>query len=205
VLSVTHGDDPIEMLPNYVDAATAPVRAGQLAAGPAGSTTVLIDRHADFAEHLPEWLSRDRRPPQLGSDQTVRRVLWTSFTAAVGALADCEHDLVIRPTTVRGRACRHRRPLARLLLTRITHRTGDLLAWEGALQVHLGRRALPVDVVLEPWSAERTEVRIQVPADGFRIRLPSTYFDAAHALVDRLRFEIEVRGGEVPARQEGHL
>lgn len=186
----------VDGLPAYVSGIdTARVRGVGVASAPGGApATVLIDR---APEALPGWMGPDRRPPQLGTDFTVRRVLWTPFSSALVALDDMQESLGVRPSTYLGRRTARPRSMARLSLRRADAVRHEELLWIPAtLHRRASGHAMPVDVIVEPWSVERTEVRMQVRGDRRRIRLPRDYFDVAHALIDRVRFEVEVRVGE---------
>jgi hypothetical protein len=58
----------------------------------------------------------------------------------------------------------------------------------GALHVGRCGRAVPVDVVLAPWSMSRSELRLQLRR---RSELPRHYFEVAHRVIDILRDELQ--------------
>lgn len=71
-------------------------------------------------------------------------------------------------------------------------RTGTW-ALAAALHVHRHGRATPVEIVLEPWSAHRTDLCLEVRRRPGRtgLHLPRRYFDVAHRVMDELWHQIE--------------
>lgn len=62
-----------------------------------------------------------------------------------------------------------------------------------ALHVRRHGRSTPVEIVLEPWSAHRTDLCLEVRRRPGRtgLHLPRRYFDVAHRVMDELWHQIE--------------
>jgi len=141
----------------------------------------------------------DHHPVQRGTDFTVRRVVDFPYTRALAALATACPDLHDRTQDTVGGAPHERRAVVHADATwlsliapeRGTYPSGLRLA--GALRVHRFGPPLPVEVVVEPWSGNRTELRMQLRTRRGKLRLPRHYFDAAHPVMGALRDTIETR------------
>lgn len=117
--------------------------------------------------------------PRPWPEGTVRRLVNVPFLVAVEALADALDEGDAAGLTVRAAA-----------------------GWAGPGEVrvpgdlhlhHFQRcgRPVRVEVVLEPWSTTRSDLRLQVVCRHRSIRLPRHYYDAAHDAIDVVRTRIE--------------
>ena len=66
----------------------------------------------------------------------------------------------------------------------------------GALHLHRFGRSVPVELVLARWSAERSELRLELRCRRSP-QAPPRYFDVAHAVMDELRDAIEATIADV--------
>jgi hypothetical protein len=135
---------------------------------------------------LLHWFVPDRRPRPWPGDGSVRRVLPIDARVARAALElflrDAQPDRA-RPVMVTARGTELTLPGPR----------------PGPAEVRLRHRLHPVRVVLvvDAWSALRAELRLD-PVDARRRRRSlDRWFEGAHDLLDRLRFEIDLRAGAV--------
>jgi hypothetical protein len=136
---------------------------------------------------LLQWIAGGRRPRPRPGDGSVRRVLAVDAEAAARALAAFLGELVAHgdPSAVVAARAVH----ARLVLP---------AAAAGPGLVHLRHRLHPVRVVLvvEPWSALRTDLRLdRIDRPHRSARAMEHWYEGAHAVLDRLRGEIGLRVG----------
>lgn len=115
------------------------------------------------------------RPP-VWSERDVRRLVLAPFPLAVAAL----RGLGAAPSG--------------WLVLDVAHdrRAADEYRAAGALHVHRGRPLVPVDVVLAPWSASRTELLVRPRLRRCAAPPSARYFDVAHSAIDALRDAIEI-------------
>jgi hypothetical protein len=172
------------------------------AGGATRTTSSSIVEHRPAILGLGRWLDRrigllfdiDRHPAQLGTDYTVRRVVDFPLAGALAALATISAERRAAPATRHGAAAVVRTAetwLAFAFPDRASAVGG--LRLDGELHVHRFGPPVPVEVIVEPWSGDRTELRLQMRTRHGRLRLPRRYFDAAHPVMGALRDEIEAR------------
>jgi hypothetical protein len=139
-------------------------------------------------------------PP--GPDRSVRRSLGLDFAVARAALVDVQLTTSAVPA---GRRASDPRPgatgwLAFADVPAVT--TVDEIRLRGALHVGRCGGAIPVEVVLAPWSTSRSELRLQLHR---RSNLPGRFFDVAHRVMDELRDEIQRRADALIDHRRGTL
>lgn len=151
-----------------------------------------IEHASDIA--VMRWLTPDRRPRPWPDDGSLRRVLPhdrpTSHAALVAYV-----DAIRPPSPAGHRPIEVAAPHSRLVLTGWSP---DASSWLGA--VHGRRRVhpIPVRLVLDDWSALRTELRLERTEPARRAhRGLARWYDAAHPILDVLRFEIGLRAATV--------
>src|SRR5262245_52199925 len=138
--------------------------------------------------HAPDldvlgWFSPDRRPRPWPGDGSVRRVLpWDVDTvrAIVAELmAERTQRRTDRPTLEIAAGS------ARLVLAV----QGVAGRWPGAVRRRRHRHPVPVALVVDPWSALRTELRLERIRPLRRGEWVVRWYDTVHPLLDVVRFE----------------
>lgn len=142
-------------------------------------------------------------PPMRGTDLAIRRVLFVPFTVAAPLLATVLAELTTLTTdryepphqsrveVRRGRLVIDRRP---------TPAVGehDEVRRAGQVRVQHAVHAIAIELVLAPWSACQSELRLQVRGHRTPIRLPRRYYDVAHPALATVRDLIELRPTRPP-------
>jgi hypothetical protein len=177
------------------------------AGGDTRTAPTTLDRRPPGATLLDRGLStlnrRDARPAMRGTDLAIRRVLFVPFDAAAAQLDAVLADLV--PTDAH--ASRHGSERAtitagrgRVVIDRhpaVAPRGNPLDVIEvrrpGRVHAHRLGPALAVDLVLAPWSAWQSELRLQLHGGRGTTRLPRHYYDVAHPALAALRDLVELR------------
>jgi hypothetical protein len=200
-------DEPdLESLPVYVveeDSGPRRLRPGPVGvaygtgASATGTSTWTCERTPQFT--MPTWLDIDRRPPFLGTDYTVRRIIEMPLAPAIAALGDVYRDLLAGRATHRGPTALVRKGDAVLAFAINAEPEDDVWRIPGLLHVHRFRPPSSVELVVEVWSRSRTELRLQIRGHRSRVRYPRRYFDVAHPVMSALRDRIEARALNTPA------
>lgn len=129
------------------------------------------------------WVDAAPSPRRPWTEGAVRRLVDLPFTTALDALAELLSD---GPETIL------RDGSAWLALTPGRARATGAECWiPGALHVHRCGRPVRVELVLEPWSSTRTDVRLQVRCARGTTHLPRRYYDVAHDVIDAVRDAME--------------
>jgi hypothetical protein len=137
------------------------------------------------------WKDPDPVGPPSWPDPSVRRVLGFAFPVAHAALIDTHVTLRTVHGGHQGSGGVRRRGGGWLELadTAAVTTQGECRLL-GALQVGRFTRVVPVEVVLAPWSATRSELRFQL---HHGLSVPARYFDVAHQVLDNLSDKIQSR------------
>lgn len=162
---------------------------------PEARSSVVIERRPAFVlDRVARWLDTPR-PAQFGTDFTVRRYVEFPFAGARHAIAAISAELATVTTARRGpeAVVRARASWLAFAVPSVSPAPDEQLRLAGVLHVHRFGPPVPVEVVIEPWSSTRTELRLQVRTRRGRLRLPRRYFDAAHPVMIALRDQIEAR------------
>jgi hypothetical protein len=201
----------LESLPFYVvEDRSDPRRLGPGAVGvtfgshdaaATGTSTWTFERAPRFT--MPTWLDIDRRPPLLGTDYTVRRIVEMSLAEAIGALGDVYCDLLAGRATHRGPTALVRTGAAVLAFAIDSGPVDEVWRIPGLLHVYRFRPPSSVELVVEVWSRSRTELRLQIRGHRSRVRYPRRYFDVAHPVMSALRDRIEAQALKTPANRTG--
>jgi len=168
---------------------------GSTLGGAAGSvvSTLVFDRSGVV---LPSWLEIDHRPGQIGTEYTVRRVIEADLQQTIAALERTHRDLLAQPSTHIGNRAVVRRGAASLIIELDPALVAtDPIRLPAALPIRRCGPPEPVQLVIEPWSPRRTEVRLEIIHRHGRLRIPRRYFDVAHPSMSALRDELELRAG----------
>lgn len=131
-----------------------------------------------------------RRAPRPWPDLVVRRLVRASLASATAALRSSVEPPAF-PSVDHGTA---QVGAAGASLTFAVPRTAASegeYRLAGAVRARRRSRAVPVEVVIGPWSTATVEVRLQVRCRRHPPRLPRHYFDVAHLLLDEVRVRIE--------------
>jgi hypothetical protein len=136
-----------------------------------------------------------RAPPAAGSwpDQRLHRLVrlppWDAAVALHEVLRAAT-GRVDEPPRERGARARLRTRPGRLLIER-TPAAEATLRFAGTLRMPAPGRAVPIELVLEPWSAHRSDLCLQPQRGRLGPRLPRRYYDVAHRVMDELWHLIE--------------
>lgn len=125
------------------------------------------------------WIDPSSPPKRPWSEGAVRRILDLPYPfalAALDAVFDDGPETVLRDGSA-----------SLALATRLTRATAGECWIPGDLHVHRRARPVRVELVLEPWSRHRTDLRLQARCHRGTVRLPRHYYDAAHDVIDALR------------------
>jgi hypothetical protein len=133
------------------------------------------------------WAGAGRAEPPEALDCTVRRPVGLRFAVGRAALIEVQRARRRVPARRPGRGVRRGGAGWLELNEGPAAAEEDEHRLRGALHVGRCGRAVPVEVVLAPWSTTRSEVRLQLYR---RVELPAHYFAAAHGVLDSLRDEI---------------
>jgi hypothetical protein len=174
--SVRRGHGPLPRRPHR----TAPVGIT-----PAGATTIGgTARHGSVAFGSGASVA----------DPAVHRLLRRPVGEALDALEALHDELLTDPARPRGSWVRWRRRRAWLAFDDPSHgRDGDGCRVPARLRVPWAVRLVEVELVVEPWSASWTELRLQLAGHRSVWRLPHGYFDTAHPLMASLRDALAAR------------
>lgn len=137
------------------------------------------------------WPDASRRVPRPWPDPSVRRVVDVSFPVGLAAVIERLGQLLDAPSGHRGPAVLMRGDSGWLACepTNAVMSNGE---WRlpGAVHVHRLARSAPVELVLAPWSARRSELRLE-PRPRRGLAMSARYFIVAHAVMDDLRDAVE--------------
>jgi hypothetical protein len=162
-------------------------------ASPASPSSFTIERgrSLDRLTRIVRWFDTPR-PTQLGTDYSVRRYVEHPFANAQRALVTVSADHRVGASDG-GTDAVVRTPASWLSFASPEGASPaqDQLRLTGVLHAHRFGRPLRVEVVVEPWSSARTELRMQLRSRRGKLKLPQRYFDAAHPVMIALRDEIE--------------
>jgi hypothetical protein len=157
-------------------------------AGPAASEGRTLDHAGDL--QVLRWLTPDRRPRPAPDDGSVRRVLVWDVATSRAVLASYLAELApadAEAVVVTGHN--------RLVLERAADAGG---AWSGVVHLRRAVHAVPVRLVVDEWSALRTELRLErTDASRRGHRGLRRWYDGVHPLLDVLRFEISLRAPDL--------
>ena len=167
------------------------MRETRTATAARSSFTIQRGRALDRLTRIVRWFDTPQ-PTQLGTDYTVRRFVEHPFANAHQALVTVSSDHRVAPSDRSAEAV-VRTPASWLAFSapQATPPLDDQVRLTGVLHAHRFGRPLRVEVVVEPWSAARTELRMQLRSRRGKLKLPKRYFDAAHPVMIALRDEIE--------------
>lgn len=138
------------------------------------------------------WPDREPFPAPPWPDWSIRRLVDVPFAISRTAPLD-------RRVTV---------PHGSLVISRDGSAGTEERRRDGVVHLRCWQRPVPVELVMAPWSATRTEVRLQLGRELTSLHLPPHYFDVAHAVTDEICAAIEAQApiaARTSTRTKRHL